>query len=291
VQTDSKVLGHYFYQAAVHSNGNDWQSGGNMNEKEQASAAILRAQADLEQALREIEKIPAYDPGVVGFSAHALNNFLTVTGATVELLLSSLADHPDPQVRKWLEGLSHVTGLMRHTLSQMMALSAPKDAAFRLLKWDLPPLVQRACNYYQRIADRKNIIISCEIAAGIPPAWTDPVAVSAVMDNLLSNAVKYSLPGKKIRVQVRGEKSGVVCSVCDEGPGLSGDDQAKLFQRGVRLNSLPTGGESSSGYGLAVAKEMIDKLGGDLWCESTLGAGACFSFRLPAYEDNVQQNI
>lgn len=261
-----------------------------MKEKEQASAAILRAQADLEQALREIEKMPAYDPGVVGFSAHALNNYLTVTGATVELLLSSLADHPDPQIRKWLEGLSHVTELMGHTVCQLMTLSAPTDAAFRFLKWDLPPLVQRACNYYQRIADRKNISIICELAADIPPVWTDPVAVSAIMDNLLSNAVKYSFPGKKIRVQVRGNVTSVVCSVCDEGPGLSEEDQAKLFQRGARLSSAPTGGESSSGYGLAVAKEMIDQLGGDLWCESTLGTGACFSFHLPAYQEQPQKD-
>ncbi|HWR88880.1 MAG TPA: HAMP domain-containing sensor histidine kinase [Dissulfurispiraceae bacterium] len=262
-----------------------------MKEKEQASAAILRAQADLEQALREIEKIPAYDPGVVGFSAHALNNYLTIAGATVELLLISLTDNPDPQIRKWLEGLSHVTELMRHTVSQLITLSAPTDAAFRFLKWDLPPLVQRVCNYYRRIADRKNISISCELNADIPPVWTDPVAVSAVLDNLLSNAVKYSFPGKKIRVQVRREVTGVACSVCDEGPGLSEEDQAKLFQRGVRLSSAPTGDESSSGYGLAVAKELIDKLGGELWCESTLGGGACFSFRLPAYEEKAQQHM
>ncbi len=48
---------------------------------------------------------------------------------------------------------------------------------------------------------------------------------------------------------------------------------------------MATGGELSSGYGLAVAKELIDKLGGDLWCESTLGEGSCFSFRLPAYQE------
>jgi signal transduction histidine kinase len=76
----------------------------------------------------------------------------------------------------------------------------------------------------------------------------------------------------------------VVCSVREEGPGSNPEDQAKLFQRGVQLSSVPTGGESSSGYGLAVAKELIDKLGGGLWCKSSLGAGACFSFRLPAYQ-------
>jgi len=256
-----------------------------MSEKEQATAAILRAQAELEEALSELEKMPAVNPGVVAFSAHALNNYLTITGGTVELLLRTLVDHPNPQIRNWLEGLGHVTELMRHTVSQLMTSSAPKDAKLRFLKWDLAPLVRRTCNYYQRIADRKNIFIVCESASDIPPVWTDPVAAAAVLDNLLSNAVKYSFPGKKVWVQLRGEMASVVCSVRDEGPGLSQEDQAKLFQRGIPLSSVTTGGESSSGYGLSVAKELTDKLNGDLWCKSTLGAGACFSFRLPAYQE------
>ncbi len=257
-----------------------------MSEKEQATTAILKARAELEQALRELEKMPAFDPGVVAFSAHALNNYLSVTGGTVGLLLESLAGHPDPQIRNWLEGLGHVTELMRHTVSQLMTLSAPRDAKLRFLKWDLAPLVRRACNYYQRIADEKNIFIVCESASDLPPVWTDPVAAAAVLDNLLSNAVKYSFPGKKIRVRLQAEAASVICSVCDEGPGLSQEDQAKLFQPGIRLSSVVTGGEASSGYGLAVAKELMDKLHGDLWCESTFGAGACFSFRLPVHQEH-----
>ena len=255
-----------------------------MSDKEQATAAILRAQAELEQALRELERMAAFDPGVVAFSAHALNNYLMVTGGTVELLLWSLPDHPDPNIRNWLEGLGHVTELMRHTVTQLITSSAPKDAKLKFLKWDIAPLVRRACSYYQRIADRKNISIVCEPPIDIAPVWTDPVIVAAVMDNLLSNAVKFSFPGKKIWVQMRGEVTSVVCSVRDEGPGLSQEDQKKLFQRGMKLGPAPTGGESSNGYGLAVAKELIDRLGGDLWCESTAGAGACFSFRLSKYE-------
>ncbi|MBE9543305.1 MAG: HAMP domain-containing histidine kinase [Proteobacteria bacterium] len=256
-----------------------------MSEKEQITATILRAQSELEIALGKLEKMPAFDPGAIAFSAHALNNYLMVTGLTAELLLLALADHPDPQIRNWLEGLGHVTKLMRHTVSQLMTSSEPKDAELRFLKWNLVKLVRRTSDYYQRIADRKNISIVFESAMDIPPVWTDPVAAAAVLDNLLSNAVKYSFPGKQISVQMEVGLTSVVCSVRDEGPGLSQEDQAKLFQRGIQLSSVPTGGEPSSGYGLAVAKELIDKLGGDLWCESTLGAGAYFSFRLPVYQE------
>ena len=108
-----------------------------------------------------------------------------------------------------------------------------------------------------------------------------------MLENLLSNAVKYSPSGKRIWVQLSAELDGVVCSVRDEGPGLSDEDQAKLFHRGAQLTPKPTGGESSTGYGFAVAKELIESLGGTIWCESVLGQGSCFSFRLPRYQEQL----
>jgi two-component system sensor histidine kinase/response regulator len=104
------------------------------------------------------------------------------------------------------------------------------------------------------------------------------------LDNLLSNAIKYSPPGKRIWIQVRQDRDSVVCSVQDEGPGLSQEEQARLFQRGVRLSPVPTAGEPSTGYGLAVAKELSERLHGEIWCVSTPGQGACFLVRLPAYQ-------
>ncbi len=252
---------------------------------ENVAAAIQRAQAELEQALLELEKAPVLDPGSIAFTAHTLNNYLAVTGGTVQLLLLSLTDHPDPQVRVWLQGLGHVTDLMRHAVSQLRTRSATEESKFHCQKWDLSQLVRRTCDYYQRIANGKKITIVYEAPADIAAVWTDPVAVAAVMDNLLSNAVKYSAPGKRIWARLRSEGTGVVCSVCDEGPGLSREDQAKLFQPGVRLSPVATGGEPSSGYGLVVAKDLVDKLGGELWCESTLGIGSCFAFRLPLYRE------
>ena len=107
------------------------------------------------------------------------------------------------------------------------------------------------------------------------------MVVAAVLDNLLSNAVKYSPRDRRIWVELRGERDGAVCSVRDEGPGLTSDEQVRLFRPGVRLGTTPSGGEPSSGYGLAVAMSFVDRLGGELTCASTPGRGTTFSFWLP----------
>ncbi|MEO8325600.1 MAG: HAMP domain-containing sensor histidine kinase [Nitrospirota bacterium] len=256
-------------------------------DKNQIVSGILRARAELEQVLYEMEKLPAISESAVHFAAHALNNYLTVTGGTVELLLLMLANHPDNQVRTGLEALQQATNLMAHTVSRLVNAEAGLDAEMRFEKVELPIMAQRFRLFYQRIADQKQIQCLLGSTVGVPPVWTDRVATAAALDNLFSNAVKYSSPGKRIWVEVVPQQDWVVCRVRDEGPGLSQEDQAKLFQRGIRLTPRPTGGEPSTGYGLAVAKELIEKVGGEIWCESMLGQGSCFSFRLPQYQEVV----
>jgi signal transduction histidine kinase len=255
--------------------------------KEQIAAAIIRAQTDLDQALSDLERLPPIDRDSVAFVAHALNNFLTVTEATIEFLTMSLADHPDPAIGIWLGNLKHATNLMTRTVNQLMNNAVTPVTRLRFEKVDAFLGVRRICNYYQSKADQKQIRIICGPFAEMPPVWTDRVAAGAVLDNLISNAVKYSPPGKDIKITLHQEQNSVVCGVCDEGPGLSQQEQARLFQRGVRLSPVPTGGEPSAGYGLAVAKELVEQLGGAIWCVSEPGKGSCFSVRLPAYQKQL----
>ena len=181
--------------------------------KEQVASSIARAQAELEEALAKLEKIPAFDAGSVAFAAHALNNFLTVSGVAIQLIMKRLTDYPDPQVKTWLEGLQHATNLMERTVRQLMFTSETPETKFRIEGVDMPTLVQRACDYYQRLADQKKIRVNASSDVDVLPVWTDRVAIAAVLDNLLSNAVKFSHPNKQIRVQVRYEKGWVDCSV------------------------------------------------------------------------------
>jgi signal transduction histidine kinase len=256
-----------------------------MDSKEQIVTSLQTAQAELENALANLAQLPAFDASHVQFAAHTLSNYLTVIAAGVELLQLHLNDHPDEQIHRWLESLRQATVLMTDIVLQLMNSSAAQRDRFLWVKVNLPVLVQLACDYYRLAADRKQIAISVEANVASPFVWADRVAVAAVLDNLLSNAVKYSALRKRIWVRVTEEPAHLVCTVQDEGPGLSVEDQARLFQRGVRLSAVPTAGEPSAGYGLAVAKELIEKLNGEIWCESQPGQGAAFCFRLPLYSE------
>jgi signal transduction histidine kinase len=244
------------------------------------------AQSELEKALVNLSQLPGFDASSARFLGHMLSNYLTVTTACTELLQRRLNDHPDQQIHTWLKGLRHSTGLMTNAVLQLMNVPVSEGEQLIREKMDLPTLVRRACDYYQRVADSKQITIVFDESNVLSPfVWADRVAVAAVLDNLLSNAIKFSPPQKRVWLLITDEPAHLLCTVRDEGPGLSTEDQAKLFQRGVRLSSKPTGGEASAGYGLAVAKELIEKLHAEIWCESQPGQGASFSFRLPKYSE------
>ena len=258
-----------------------------IDKKGKVIASISDARNQLDSALSDLERLPAFDSSSVPYTAHALSSFLTVAEGTTELLRKELPPDADPELPRLLNGLRHATHMMMHTVSQLMNNAPIGDFRLRFEKIDLVFLVQRACAYYQRLAIRKDIHVLFDARDNLPLVWSDRVAVAAILDNLLSNAVKYSPGGKSIHVRVYSSEEGVVCTIEDKGPGISPFDQHRLFQSGVRLSAQPTGGEPSSGYGLAVARELVDQLGGDIWCESVLGKGSKFSFRLPLLEDRA----
>ena len=253
-----------------------------LDPRQQAAAALARAQANLEQAVAELDKLPAVDARSIGLATHALGNFLTVCDGVIELLRKALADQPDGDVAMYLDALSHITNLMAHTVSQLMNSSAGAERPLRLSDVDLARLVERACAYYRRAAAQKGIDILFEAGAELPAARGDRVLVAAVVDNLLSNAVKYSPPGRRIWVRVERQGGGVACAVRDEGPGLGPEQRARLFVAGERLGHVPTAGEPSSGYGLAIAKRFMEQMHGEIRCTSAPQQGATFSFWLPA---------
>ena len=110
------------------------------------------------------------------------------------------------------------------------------------------------------------------------------VAVTHVLNNLISNAIKYAPAESVITVAaIRHEANGRLL-VMDQGPGIAEQDRGALFRRYVPLSSTPTGGETATGLGLALAKQKARAMGGDLWYDTRAGGGACFTLELPRVE-------
>jgi signal transduction histidine kinase len=148
-------------------------------------------------------------------------------------------------------------------------------------KLNLPAVILPIIKQYNVLADKKNIKIEYNSPEKVEMT-TDKNYVCRVMENLLSNALKFSQPGKEVVVTVQPNDALVEISVTDQGPGLSEQDLAGLYQKFTKLTPRPTAGESSQGLGLSIVKTLANCLGGDVECRTVLEKGSTFIVTLPA---------
>jgi len=141
--------------------------------------------------------------------------------------------------------------------------------------------IEQVIKTYQSTARQKRINICFSPSPHVLTLETDEGFLTRIMDNLLSNAIKFSTSGRKVYISYTQENAHAFITVKDEGPGISEEDQKRLFKKFQKLSARPTGGESSSGLGLSITKVLVEKLGGKITVESELGKGAAFCVELP----------
>jgi signal transduction histidine kinase len=108
-----------------------------------------------------------------------------------------------------------------------------------------------------------------------------------VLVNLLENAIKYSPDGGRIEVGLHPDPGVVAFSVTDEGLGIPADHHERIFEKFYRLDPDMTRGVGGTGLGLYICSELVSRMGGHIWVESTEGKGSSFTFELPAAESEL----
>lgn len=146
---------------------------------------------------------------------------------------------------------------------------------------NLADMVSQSIYIINNKALQKGISVISEIPAD-EEIYADEKMVDAVLRNLLSNAVKFTNRGGKAIVRVnKYDNEMVEVTVIDNGVGMSEEDVKKLFKMEEKVSSTGTEGEPSTGLGLLLCKEFVEKNTGKIWAESQKNKGSIFHFTLP----------
>jgi signal transduction histidine kinase len=151
---------------------------------------------------------------------------------------------------------------------------------------NLSTIISQNIEIISQRALQKGIAILNEVPAS-ERVYADNKMVDTVFRNLLSNAVKFTKKGGEIIIKSKKAASAMVeASVSDTGIGLSEINIKKLFKIEEKFTSKGTEGEPSTGLGLVLCKEFIEKNGGKIWVESDKGKGSTFYFTVPSFPLN-----
>ena len=262
-----------------------WAQGVIDRETIESQAAELR---DANEQLAETSEVKSHLMRVV---AHDLNNPLGVVLGYADLLRDVAEAEPDSEVEEFIGVIEGAAGDMVALVKRFLGAEAIDAGrlAMHPAPLDMAGLARHVVGKFVPSAQQKGQTLTIDAEA---PAWIsgDRDWLKEVADNLVSNAVKYTPPGRAIHVAVEQAGGRVRFCVRDQGPGLTAEDQAKLFGRFQRLSAQPTGNESSTGLGLSIVKKVVEMHDGRVWAESTPGQGATFIAEfdaLPAHGDGA----
>ncbi len=144
---------------------------------------------------------------------------------------------------------------------------------------DLVAIVRQAVEVSEALSSTHRFVV--QTPATLPGVF-DATRIEQVLTNLLSNAVKYAPGETEVRVTVTTPEPRVaLVQVADEGPGLTADEQAQIFQRFYRGAAVRHNPQTGLGLGLFISRQIVELHGGRIWVESSPGAGSVFQFTLP----------
>jgi PAS domain S-box-containing protein len=245
-----------------------------------------KAEEEIRLANKELGRINAEKDKFFSIIAHDLrgpfNSFLGFTQMMAEDLPSLT-----------IEEIGHISKSMRKSATNLYGLLE------NLLKWSriqrglityepgpflLLPFIEEKIQSVREMAVKKGIEFTSNIPVDLE-VFADLNMLGSVVNNLAANAVKFTSRGGHISISAIPENGLVKISVQDTGIGMNPDQLDKLFNLVEQPNRMGTDGEPSTGLGLLICRDFIEKLGGSLLVESEEGIGSTFHFTLPAADD------
>jgi signal transduction histidine kinase len=217
----------------------------------------------------------------VATASHELRTPLTSLDGMLELLDDDLRD-PEPDVqdaRALLERARAQSRRLGRLAADLLDLSRiDAQVELRSEPVELGELSRAVLAEFELGTHERRIQSSLDDRDGSVWALGDPGSIARILRILLDNALRLSPSGSEIRVLLRRSPE-VAISVCDEGPGVAEEEREAIFTRFRR--GRDTAGQSGFGLGLAIGRELAERMGGELVLEETAGRGATFTLKLP----------
>jgi len=213
--------------------------------------------------------------------AHEINNPLAIIQEQVGVLTDEIADcaggaMPCDELRQRLEKINAQVQRGRKVTHRLLGFS-------RRIGPDVEPVdVAEALNetvaFLAKEAEASRITIVRQFAADVPMIRSSLAQMQQVFLNLINNAIEAVGHDGEVTLAVKRTDATVEVTVADNGPGIPDRERNRIFEP---FFTTKTGSTTNSGLGLAICRETMHGLGGEITVESEVGRGTTFTLRFP----------
>lgn len=231
----------------------------------------------------------------IGVATHDLKSPLSVLVLALDLLKIKIGAKNLLEIQPVIDQMSKTIIKMTSLVSKLLEINKLDVGRFDLFPEDanVVPVCNEVVLQNRSKAESKGIRLEWTPPDAPLIAHVDRNALSQVVENLVSNAIKYSPADTVIKCRLYETDSShelpalivadrkIRFEVQDHGPGIKEEEKLKVFQRFAKTSNRPTGGETSNGLGLSIARRLIREMRGDIGFVSTVGEGSTFYYEMP----------
>jgi signal transduction histidine kinase len=212
--------------------------------------------------------------------SHELRSPLTLILAPLEELVAGRT--PAGGERSALQSMHRNSTRLLQLINQLLDLAKIDAGQMRItpIPTALVVLVKGTLQGFAAAARNKGVRMDLDAPEHMPAVVVDPTWIESACTNLVANALRLTGTGGRIVVTIVDQAHEVMISVSDDGPGISPQDQLRVFERFAQADGTPRN-IGGTGIGLAVVREAVRLHGGDVTLVSELDRGATFTIRLP----------
>lgn len=248
----------------------------------------LRGQMLAEQQkllVAQLSKANAAKNRFLGMAAHDLRNPLASIRGLAEFLRDGVVGDLTVDQRDLVDTIHTASQSMLRMVNELLDVATIESGELRIVAehHNICDLIEKSVYLANIDAAKKQTLITFSPPVSAPDAWVDAAKIQQVIDNLLNNAVKYSPPGSKITAEYHWNSEYRIFAVKDQGPGIPENERDRLFKDFGRLSVKPTGGEKSTGLGLAICRKIVEAHHGTIVAENLASGGSEFRVTLPVH--------
>jgi signal transduction histidine kinase/CheY-like chemotaxis protein len=234
---------------------------------------------------REIDRMKDEFTSIV---SHELRTPLTSIRGSLGLLAGGVLGPIGDQAQHMVELAVDNTERLVRLINDMLDIERIESGKVRMdfEPCDAAVLVAKAAETIGTSADSAGIRI--EVVTVEAPLDADCDRIQRTIENLLSNAVKFSPRGSTVTITCAARDDTVRIDVADQGRGIPADGLERVFERFEQVDASDARDKGGTGLGLAICASIVAQHGGRIWAESPAGAGATFSFVLPARQSDAE---